>query len=417
MMSVKMKTRLTSRRRTGECAASAGAGCSSRRRERRRGGSVCQAGVLSREAIDAGSFTEEDASKVKEQPKSAEKAKELAAAALAEMSETASPALWEAALELVQGEVAAAGGGTAPAVESKPRASSVVDKATLDKVLKLASGLPEINATAAEWKMAAQQCMDTSDVKFKENNDVTLIEAADKMALATGKNIYSAEAMENALGVVREAFPTIEDDELKMCTEDLRMQFEREATETDWAGEGGVEVVGDPTAKAAVASLITSAVSSMSGGDDAAMLSSNEWASDLSSTLDAVVSDAASDDEGGDAEMGLSVGEVLTPFSPYTERINGRLAMIGFALGALGEMGADKLTFAQQFSGEGQLGVFAWVLGVTLLTTINATLDKRINAVEGTPFTPELELTLGRVAMMGFVGTLIVENKFGLPFF
>ena len=63
---------------------------------------MCQAGVLSREAIDAGSFTEEDASKVKEQPKSAEKAKELAAAALAEMSETASPALWEAALELVQ---------------------------------------------------------------------------------------------------------------------------------------------------------------------------------------------------------------------------------------------------------------------------------------------------------------------------
>ena len=61
--------------------------------------------------------------------------------------------------------------------------------------------------------------------------------------------------------------------------------------------------------------------------------------------------------------------------------------------------------------------MFAWVLGVVLATVLNATMDKRIIGIEGTPFNAAHELALGRIAMLGFLGTMIVEAKFGAPFF
>lgn len=132
---------------------------------------------------------------------------------------------------------------------------------------------------------------------------------------------------------------------------------------------------------------------------------------------------SSGEDEVAPTSSEVSMASVLTPFtSPYNEIINARLAMIGFALGALGESSGS--TFMQQFNNE-PLVVLSWVgfvLGVTALVESGNKTDDASADSSGTEksknfFNPKHELAIGRVAMLGFLGTVIVENKFNAPFF
>ena len=380
---------------------------------------------LSTAAVDEGKFSAEDAAIVMGAGGAASVDSAASLASSAVSASGATGAMWAAAVQQVKAELGGQDAGGADAAAAKPRVGTVVDAAMMDRALSMVRPLSS-RATGADWAAAAERCLAQTEVKVlssKDDSKVELVEDAAKVALAatTGAGAeFSADAFESALAVVREAFPNLDEEEIKMCTDDLKSDLSlsaaREAEAT--AAEGGA---GADVAKEAVAGMITSVIGSIAAPADEEgpepTFSASEWSSDLMEALEEVVSASDGGEEDSSASAGLSVGEILMPFSPYTERINARLAMIGFALGAATEMGPSELTFAQQFSGEGQLAVFAWVLGVVLLTVLNATMDKRITGIDGTPFNAAHELALGRIAMLGFVGTLIVEGKFGQPFF
>ncbi|KAF5841908.1 carotene biosynthesis-related protein [Dunaliella salina] len=110
------------------------------------------------------------------------------------------------------------------------------------------------------------------------------------------------------------------------------------------------------------------------------------------------------------------------------EAINGRAAMMGFVFAIAGEL-ATNHGVVSQVAGryENQELVEKALAGsdlgfgaVVALTTIG-TLMPRLIAGEAPgdrsfgPFTPGLEKALGRVAMMGFAGLLILEDVMGHP--
>lgn len=411
------------------CGSMAKAGPSGRKsvitRRAARGALVAAAAAkkLSSAAVDEGKFSAEDAAIVMDAggTKSVDSAAAMAVSSVSASGATS--AMWAAALEQVKAEVG--GEDAAEVAVMKPRVGSVVDAAMMERALSMVKPLSK-RATGSDWAAAAERCLAETEVKVLASDDskFELIEDAAKVALAAQagqKGEFSMDAMESALAVVRDAFPNLDEDEIKMCTDDLKMDLALTAARDAEAAaiESGE---GADIAKEAVAGMISSTIGSIAAPADEdgpePTFSASEWSSDLMEALDEVVSASQKGEEdGSDASAGLSIGEILMPFSPYTERINARLAMIGFALGAVTEMGSSDLTFAQQFSGEGQLTVFAWVLGVVLATVLNATMDKRIIGIEGTPFNAAHELALGRIAMLGFLGTMIVEAKFGAPFF
>lgn len=98
---------------------------------------------------------------------------------------------------------------------------------------------------------------------------------------------------------------------------------------------------------------------------------------------------------------------------PAPELIQGRLAMVGFLLGAQQET-RTGLTFLQQAT---QLGA-PQIMGLLLIVV--ASLQPITKAAKSEPFgifTPRAEITNGRAAMLGFAAILALEWNAGVCFF
>ncbi|KAG2441012.1 hypothetical protein HXX76_003865 [Chlamydomonas incerta] len=125
---------------------------------------------------------------------------------------------------------------------------------------------------------------------------------------------------------------------------------------------------------------------------------------------------------------GVSGGDFQGPsgtlniLGPVQEAINGRSAMIGFVAAVVSESLTHHSIFSQiagkYMDGEvveAPVGVSTLLFfAVVLLTTMATLVPKMVHSLEVDsrsfgPFTPGLELTLGRVAQMGFAGLLVVE--------
>lgn len=105
-----------------------------------------------------------------------------------------------------------------------------------------------------------------------------------------------------------------------------------------------------------------------------------------------------------------------------TEAINGRAAMLGFVAAMIAE-GITHQTVVSQVAGRyenAQLVEHAWgaselTFGAIVALVTLGSLAPRLLQNEHTdsrsfgPFTPGLEVILGRTAMMGFVGLIVVE--------
>nr|AAX63394.1 carotene biosynthesis-related protein [Haematococcus lacustris] len=122
---------------------------------------------------------------------------------------------------------------------------------------------------------------------------------------------------------------------------------------------------------------------------------------------------------------------VAAPFSllnATNEAINGRAAMLGF-VAAVGAELASHQGIVSQVAGRydnaelvekalrgSDLGFFAIVSLVTMGTLAPRLLENEaVDARSFGPFTPGLEKTLGRAAMMGFAGVLLIELAKGSP--
>eukprot|EP00198_Chlamydomonas_reinhardtii_P011693 XP_001701030.1 predicted protein [Chlamydomonas reinhardtii] len=104
------------------------------------------------------------------------------------------------------------------------------------------------------------------------------------------------------------------------------------------------------------------------------------------------------------------------------EAINGRSAMLGFVAAVVSESLTHQSIFSQ-IAGkyvdgeivEAPFGTSTLLFfAVVLLTTMATLVPKMVHSLNVDsrsfgPFTPGLELTLGRVAQLGFAGLLIVE--------
>lgn len=96
------------------------------------------------------------------------------------------------------------------------------------------------------------------------------------------------------------------------------------------------------------------------------------------------------------------------------EVVNGRLAMLGFAIAAFWEL-TQGLDVFQQIA-KYPLTTLAVFVTFTVASWIPFLQGQSYNVKSG-PFTPALEVTLGRIAMIGFVGLILNEAYFQRPFF
>ncbi|GAX75510.1 hypothetical protein CEUSTIGMA_g2953.t1 [Chlamydomonas eustigma] len=112
--------------------------------------------------------------------------------------------------------------------------------------------------------------------------------------------------------------------------------------------------------------------------------------------------------------------------NPTTEAINGRAAMIGFVAAVVSEAVTHQAVWSQVVGryvneelverpiGAASLGFAMFVV----LTTMASLAPKLLEGTEVSgkafgPFTPNLELVLGRTAQMGFLGLILVETLKG----
>ncbi|PNW80512.1 hypothetical protein CHLRE_07g320450v5 [Chlamydomonas reinhardtii] len=119
---------------------------------------------------------------------------------------------------------------------------------------------------------------------------------------------------------------------------------------------------------------------------------------------------------------GESPAATLNILGPVQEAINGRSAMLGFVAAVVSESLTHQSIFSQ-IAGkyvdgeivEAPFGTSTLLFfAVVLLTTMATLVPKMVHSLNVDsrsfgPFTPGLELTLGRVAQLGFAGLLIVE--------
>lgn len=104
-----------------------------------------------------------------------------------------------------------------------------------------------------------------------------------------------------------------------------------------------------------------------------------------------------------------SFDEIMA-FDGAPEIINGRLAMLGFAWGALVEL-TQGVSFIDQISDPSQPGIF--FASVTMATITLASFAPILSTATAPKkflfFTQEAEMINGRVAMLGFSGVLLFE--------
>eukprot|EP00775_Hariotina_reticulata_P009350 gene9350-9513_t len=96
------------------------------------------------------------------------------------------------------------------------------------------------------------------------------------------------------------------------------------------------------------------------------------------------------------------------------EVTNSRLAMLGFAIAAFWEL-TQGLDVFQQIKTYPLTTIAVFVV-FTVASWIPFLQGQSYNVKSG-PFTPALEVTLGRIAMIGFVGLILNEAYFSRPFF
>eukprot|EP00878_Enallax_costatus_P000552 GHUV01000649.1.p2 GENE.GHUV01000649.1~~GHUV01000649.1.p2 ORF type:complete len:126 (+),score=44.57 GHUV01000649.1:49-378(+) len=96
------------------------------------------------------------------------------------------------------------------------------------------------------------------------------------------------------------------------------------------------------------------------------------------------------------------------------EIINSRLSMLGFAIAAFWEL-TQGIDVFQQIN-KYPLITIATFVTFTVASWIPFLQGQSYNVKSG-PFTPALEVTLGRIAMVGFVGLILNEAYFARPFF
>jgi hypothetical protein len=119
-------------------------------------------------------------------------------------------------------------------------------------------------------------------------------------------------------------------------------------------------------------------------------------------------------DQLGAQPQGRSFGDMQAFDGLGPEVINSRLSMLGFAIAAFWEVtqGLDVFQQIQKYP----LITIATFVTFTVASWIPFLQGQSYNVKSG-PFTPALEVTLGRIAMIGFVGLILNEAYFGRPFF
>ncbi|KAL6646958.1 hypothetical protein ACP70R_014395 [Stipagrostis hirtigluma subsp. patula] len=108
--------------------------------------------------------------------------------------------------------------------------------------------------------------------------------------------------------------------------------------------------------------------------------------------------------------------DALAFSGPAPERINGRLAMVGFvsALAVEASRGGGLLSQAGSGSGLTSFAVTAAVLSVASLVPLLQGVS--VEARSGGAFTADAELWNGRFAMLGLVALAVTEYITGAPF-
>ncbi|KAF6259858.1 hypothetical protein COO60DRAFT_1294652 [Scenedesmus sp. NREL 46B-D3] len=96
------------------------------------------------------------------------------------------------------------------------------------------------------------------------------------------------------------------------------------------------------------------------------------------------------------------------------EVTNSRLAMLGFAIAAFWELTQGKDVY-EQIKSYPLITIATFVI-FTVASWIPFLQGQSYNVKSG-PFTPVLEVTVGRIAMIGFVGLILNEAYFQRPFF
>lgn len=108
--------------------------------------------------------------------------------------------------------------------------------------------------------------------------------------------------------------------------------------------------------------------------------------------------------------------------NPVTEAINGRAAMLGFVAAVASEAATHQAIFSQIAGKYADLEMVEKPIGgstlgfgmIVALVTMASLAPKLLEGADVDsksfgPFTPGLELQVGRVAQMGFLGLVLIE--------
>jgi hypothetical protein len=110
---------------------------------------------------------------------------------------------------------------------------------------------------------------------------------------------------------------------------------------------------------------------------------------------------------------GVSFGDVMNFSGLGPERINGRLAMLGFVAAAGAELSSNEAVTAQISDAAGPIaGAFALFIAASLIPMLKGAKLESFG-----PFTPNAEMLNGRAAMLGFLLLIGFEAGSGSAFF
>jgi len=109
----------------------------------------------------------------------------------------------------------------------------------------------------------------------------------------------------------------------------------------------------------------------------------------------------------------VSVIDAMKVFGPAPERVNGRLAMLGFLLGTIGEFRTGTPLLQQAQAIPIQLAVlFLLISWASLIPICKGARSEAFGA-----FSPRAEITNGRAAMLGITAIGTLEYLAGASFF
>lgn len=113
------------------------------------------------------------------------------------------------------------------------------------------------------------------------------------------------------------------------------------------------------------------------------------------------------------AKKGVSFGDVMNFGGLAPERVNGRLAMLGFVAAAGAELSSNDTITAQVSEASGPIaGAFLIFMAASIIPFIKGAKLESFG-----PFTPNAEMTNGRAAMLGFLLLVGFEAGSGSAFF